>query len=63
MASNDTWVTVAIADLIISEVLSFNISQKYSFNKVLDLERNVSKSYQRSNRNLIYKDILDIIND
>ena len=46
MTCNETRLTVAIADLIISEGLSFNLSQKPMFNKVLDLERIVSKIYQ-----------------
>ena len=61
MTSNENHLTVAIADLIISEGLSFNISQKPRFKKMLDLVRTVSKCYQPSNRNLISKDILDVI--
>ena len=63
MTSNETLLTVAIADLIISESLSFNVYQKHRFKKVLNLARTVSKCYQRPNRNLIYKDILDVIHD
>ena len=63
MTSNETRLAVAIADLIIFEGFSFNISQKLRFNKVLDLERTVSKSYQPPNRNLIYKDNLYVIHD
>ena len=63
MTSNETRLTVAIADLIISEGLSFNLSQKSRFKKVLELARTVSKSYQSPNRNLISKDILDVIHD
>ena len=63
MTSNETRLTVTIADLIISEGLSFNISQKTRFKKVIDLAINVSKCYHTSNRKIIYKDILDIIND
>ena len=37
MTSNETRLTVAIADLIISEGLSFNLSQKAIFKKVLEL--------------------------
>ena len=62
MTSDETRLTVAIADLIISEGLSFNISQKPRF-KVLGLERTVSKCYQPPNRNLISKDLLDVIHD
>ena len=63
MTPNETRLKVAIADLIISEGLSFNLSQKPMFKKVLDLARTVSKSYQPLNRNLISKDILDVIHD
>ena len=54
---------VAIADLIISEGLSFNLSQKPRFNKVLELARYASKCYQTPNRKLISKDLLDVIHD
>ena len=63
MTSNEARLTVATLDLIISEGLSFNLSQKPRFKKVLDLERTVSKSYQPPNRNLISKDLLDVIHD
>ena len=63
MTSNETRLTVAIADLIISEGLSFNPFQKPRFKKVLELSRTVSKCYQPSNRKLISKDILDVIHD
>ena len=63
MTSNETRLTVAIVDLIISEVLSLNLSQKPRFKKVLELSRTVSKCYQPPNRNLIAKDILDVIHD
>ena len=63
ISSNETRLTVAIADLNISEEISFNISQKPRFKKVLELARTVSKCYQTTNRKLISKDILDVIND
>ena len=63
MTSKETRLTVVIADLIISEGLSFNISRKPMFNKVFDLERTVSKSYQPPNINPISKDLLDVIHD
>ena len=63
MTSNETRLTFSIADLIISEGLSFNLSQKTRFNKVLELARTVSKCYQPINRKLISKDILDVIHD
>ena len=62
ITSNETRLTVAISDLNISEGISFNLSQKTSFKKVIDLARNVSRCYQPPNRNLISKDILDEIN-
>ena len=49
MTSNDKHLTFAIADLNIYEGLSFNLSQKPRFNKVLDLARTVSKCYQPPN--------------
>ena len=63
MTSNETRLTVAIADIIISEGLSFNLYQKPRFKKVLELARTVSKCYQPPNRNLISKDLLDVIHD
>ena len=63
MTSNETRLTVAIADLIISEELSFNLSQKPRFKKVLELARTVSKCYQPPNINLISKDLLEVIHD
>ena len=63
MNSNETRLTVAIYDLIISEDLSLNLSQKPRFKKVLDLARTVSKCYQPPNRKLISKDLLDVIHD
>ena len=63
MTPNETRLTVEIADLIISEILSFNLSQKPRFKKVLELARTVSKCYQPKNRKLISKDLLDVIHD
>ena len=63
MTSNETYLTVAIADLIISEGSSFNLAQKPRFKNLLDLARNVSKIYQPPNRKLIYKDLLDVTHD
>ena len=63
ITSNETRITVAIADLIISEGLSFNLSQKPRFKKVLELEITVSKCYQHPNRKLISKDLLGVIHD
>ena len=61
--SDETRLTFAIVDLIISEGLFFNISQKPWFKKVLDLARNVSKWHNLPNTKIIYKYILDVIND
>ena len=63
MTSNKTRLAIAITDIIISEGISFNISQKPTFEKVLYLARNVSKFYQPPNRNIISKDLLDVIHD
>ena len=63
MTSNETRLTVEIADLIIYEGLSFNISHKPRFKKLLDFSRTVSKSYQPPNRKLTSKDLLDVIHD
>ena len=63
ITSNETRLTVTIADIIISEGLSLNLSQKPRLKKVLDLARTVSTSYQPPNRKLVYKDLLDVIND
>ena len=38
MSSNETRLTVAITDLITSEGLSLNLTQKPSFENVFDLE-------------------------
>ena len=61
--SNETRLTVAISDLIIYEGLSFYLSQKPMFKKVLDLAGTVSKCNQPTNRKLISKDLLDVIHD
>ena len=61
MSSNETCLTVEIADLIISEGKSFNIAQKPRFKNVLNLAQNISKGYNIPNRKLIYKYLLDVI--
>ena len=63
MTYNETRLTVAIADLIISEGLYFNLAQKPRFKKVINLERNLSKSYRPPKRSLMSNDILDVIYD
>ena len=63
ITSNDTCLTIAIEDLIISEGLPFNLYQIPRFKKVLEFSRNVSKTYITSNRNIISKEILDVIHE
>ena len=63
MTSNETRITIAIADLIIYKGLSLNLSQKPMFNKALELARTVSKCYQPANKNFISKYLLDVIHD
>ena len=63
MASNNTRLIVAISDIIISKVISSNQAQKPRFNKVLGLERKLSKCYQPPNRKLIHKGLLDVIHN
>ena len=47
--------TIFIAGIIISEGISFNISQKPIFKKVLYLARNISKTYIPPNKNCIFR--------
>ena len=61
MSYNETSLAVAIVNIIISEGVYFNLAQKPRFKKVLEMARNVSECYQHPNRNLICKDILDVI--
>ena len=63
MISSETCIIVAIADLIIAEGLYFNIGQKPRFKKVLYLARKLSIGYQPPNRNIISKNIMDLIHD
>ena len=63
MNSNDTRLTVAISNIIISEGLYFDLAKKPRFKKVLDLEMNFSRGYQSPNRNIIYKYLLYLIHD
>ena len=63
MTSNETHLTVAIADYIISEGISFNLVQKHRFNKVIGLVRNLSNIYQLPKKRSISKDLLDFIYD
>ena len=45
ITSNDTCLTIAIADIIILEGLPFNLAQILRFKKVLELSRNISRTY------------------
>ena len=61
ITSNETHLTIAIADTIISVSLSFNIHQKTRFKKVLGLARHVPKTYITPNRKVTSKELLDVI--
>ena len=63
ITSNDTCLTIAISDLIISEGLPINLSQKLRFKKVPELSGHVLKTYIPPNRNLISKEPLDVIHE
>ena len=63
ITSNDTRLTITISDLIISEGLPFNLAQETRFKKVLELSRNVSKTCIPPLRNLIPKELLDVIHE
>ena len=63
ITSNDTRLTIAIADLILSEGLPYNLSQKPRFNKVLELSGNVLKTYIPPNIKLVNKKLLDVIHE
>ena len=63
MTYSDTRLTAAITDLVISEGISYNLSQKPRFKKVIDFSINVLKFYQPPNRKLISKDLLGVIHD
>ena len=55
ITSNDTCLTIEIADRIISEGLPFNLSQTARFKKIMVFSTNVLKTYIPPNRNLIFK--------
>ena len=63
ITSNEIHVTFDIADLIISELQSFNLSQKPIFKKVLDFSRNVSKTYIPPKRKFISKEIIHVLHE
>ena len=52
MTSNETRLTIAIADLIISEVISFNLAQKPRFKDALDLAKMYQNFIEIMERNL-----------
>ena len=58
-----TCLTIAISDIIMTEGLSFNISQKPRFKKVLNFSRIISRTYIPPNRNIISKELLDVIHE
>ena len=63
ITSNETHLTFAISDLIISEGLSFNLSQKPRFKKIQELAMKVTKTSITPNINLTSKDLLDVIHE
>ena len=63
ITSNNTWLAVAMAGLIIYEVLYLNLNQKPRFEKVLELARNISNDYIPPNIKLIPKELLDVIHE
>ena len=63
ITSNETRLTIAVSDVIISEGLSLNIYQNKIFKKVLEFSRNVSKTYIRPDRKIISKELLDVIHE
>ena len=63
ISSSKTHLTVAIADLIISEGLYFNLAQKPRLKKVLYLASNLPKGYNPPDRKLISKYLLGDIHD
>ena len=50
-----------MAYFIISQALSLNLAYKHRVNTLLDLARNVSKTVNTPNRNMISKYSLDVI--
>ena len=63
ITSNETHLTISIADTIISVSLSFNIHQKTRFKKVLGLARHVPKTYITPNIKVTSKELLDVIHE
>ena len=63
ITSNKTQLTIVIAYLTIYEGISLNIAQKNRFDKVLELAQTKSKDYISSNRKLIFKELLDLIDE
>ena len=63
ISSKKTLLTISIAGLIISEVLYFNLFQKPTFKKVLELERNVSKNFIPPNIKITTKELLGVVQE
>ena len=63
ITSNDNCLTIAIAYLIISEGLPFNIPQKPRYKKVLDFSNNITKTYIPPNRKLTSKKLINVIHE
>ena len=63
ITSNKTQLTIVIAYLTIYEGISLNIAQKNRFDKVLELAQTKSKDYISSNRKLIFKELLDLVDE
>ena len=61
--SNKNLLTDAIAGLISSEGLSYNIFQKYRLKKLLKMARNISNTHNRSNRKHIYTELLYVLHE
>ena len=63
ITSNETYLTVAIADIIIYDGLSFNIGPKPILEKVMELSRYISNNYSPPNINVISKGLLHVIHE
>ena len=63
ITSNDTSLTIAIADINISEGFSFYLAHKPRFKKVMELARDFYNTYIPPNINIISKVLLDVINE
>ena len=63
ITSNETYLTIAIYDLIIYEGLSFNLAQKPIFKNILELARNVLRDYNPLNIKLVSKYFVGVIHE